>query len=541
MSAFALHTTRHRPARAFEQDGCRVFDFGELMVGAASFTTAADCPVVVEAHYGEHLAEALRTRDYTCGWYRLPKDRIAVAPGAARHTTPGRRAFRYLALRLEPRAAPVAFHDVEAECRHYPVAARGAFRCSDPLLNRAWELSERTTRLCMQQYYEDGVKRDGLLWIGDYRVQFLCNSLLFGDTALARKSLQLIAASVRPDGIVPACAVVGGAHQHDANINYMPNVLGKHSLDTLVILNYVTDFICAVREYLEFSGDPGLLRELWPVLKNQIRFVAGLTAGQPVLPEYGHHVDVHNGTWHSRGVLAFQCLEALRDAAWLAARMDDRETGSQVAEWTARHLAWIAGSLHIPGRPPLLRNEPGEDATGHHVHTHAFLSGYLADPQAFLAAQRLAAGRPESFAPRIGMAQFYHLLALCRAGDMAAALAFIRQVAEYLLQHDSTTCWEIIDPTHADKGGFDSDTVARSYCHGWSAAPAYLFPRFLLGVEPLAPGLRSVRVRPLPGGLEWAEGAVPTPHGDLRVAWKRSASGLDLRVDAPPGVEIVQP
>ena len=43
----------------------------------------------------------------------------------------------------------------------------GTFSCSDALLNDAWAISRRTLKLCMQGFYEDGVKRDGMLIMVD--------------------------------------------------------------------------------------------------------------------------------------------------------------------------------------------------------------------------------------------------------------------------------------------------------------------------------------------------------------------------------------
>jgi hypothetical protein len=267
------------------------------------------------------------------------------------------------------------------------------------------------------------------------------------------------------------------------------------------------------------------------VLEKQIHFIASLTCGRAAPPEFGMHLDSHKGTWQSRGVFAFQVLEALENAASLAGRMNASPLLEAIRGSQGLHRDWIRAHLHFPGQP-LLRNDPGSDETGYHVHTHALLSGYM-DRDAFLKARHMAAGRDGCFDPKIGMAQFWHLLALCRAGDMQTALAFVRRVSEYLIQHDATTCWEIIDPTHADKGGFTSDTVARSNCHGWSAAPAYIFPRFILGVEPLVPDMRSIRVRPLPGDLEWAEGSVPTPHGTINIRWEQTGAGPHVVSDLP--------
>jgi hypothetical protein len=536
MPKFPLTHDAFKPVSSQRVENGWLYDFANLMVGNAHFTIKSTSSGTVNVYYGEHRQEALRTADYTCGWYHLPVDRIPFEAGSNQIRTPGRRAFRFLMIRTDSSHEPIEIDAVFAVSGHYKVPQGGSFACADKDLNHAWELAERTTRLCMQQYYEDGVKRDGLLWIGDYRVQFLCNALLFGDRALARHSLQLIARSARPDGILPACAVVGGAHQHDHNIDYMPNVLGKHSLDTLVILNYVTDYVCAVREYLNFHDDPALLAELWPVITRQIQFITSMTAGQPILPEYVHHVDTHRGTWTSRGVLAFQCLEALRHGLILASAMDDAHQVAGITATVASHEQWIRDTFPIQATP-LLRNEPESELSGTHVHVHALLAGYL-NPDQFHAAWAAAHQRPETFAAKIGMAQFYHLLALFSAGMPDTALHRIREIALYLRNHDAKTCWEIIDTSHADGGGFTSDTVARSYCHGWSAAPTYLFPRYLLGINPLKADWTEMAIEPVDSALAWIEGSVPTPHGRVTVHYRNSKSGLKREISKPSAIKI---
>lgn len=71
--------------------------------------------------------------------------------------------------------------------------------------------------------------------------------------------------------------------------------------------------------------------------------------------------------------------------------------------------------------------------------------------------------------------------------------------------------------------------------HAWGAAPANLLPRFVLGVQPAAPGWSSVNIRPCPGGLKHARGQVPTPKGPINVEWKEEAS-FELSIQLPAGV-----
>ena len=59
----------------------------------------------------------------------------------------------------------------------------------------------------------------------------------------------------------------------------------------------------------------------------------------------------------------------------------------------------------------------------------------------------------------------------------------------------------------------------------------------MLGVTAASPGFRTIAIRPMPCGLAWAKGTVPTPHGDVAVAWSRGKDTLELEVTVPPGSE----
>lgn len=78
--------------------------------------------------------------------------------------------------------------------------------------------------------------------------------------------------------------------------------------------------------------------------------------------------------------------------------------------------------------------------------------------------------------------------------------------------------------------------------HAWGAAPANLFPRYVLGVQPLTPGWARTVIRPNPGDLSNAEGKVPTPRGPITIRWSNGATfrlslvlptGLSARIEVP--------
>lgn len=69
--------------------------------------------------------------------------------------------------------------------------------------------------------------------------------------------------------------------------------------------------------------------------------------------------------------------------------------------------------------------------------------------------------------------------------------------------------------------------------HAWGAAPANVIPRLLVGVEPIEPGFRVVRIRPRIGSLNDLTATVPTIRGPISVSIKRDEAEYRLRCTIP--------
>jgi len=496
-----------------------VLDFGRELVGKVQFAVRAAAPSRLEVRYGEGLPEVFRDHDYSARWYKRPRDFLNVAAGPQALTNHGRRAFRYLRLIVPAGAAPVTLERVDATLQHYPVREDGAFACSDPLLNKIWQLSAYTTKLCMQQWYEDGVKRDGLLWISDYRVEYLCNALLYGDAALARKCLLLMAASQFPDsGAIPAQASRAGVSQHPSNIEYMPGI--PRGVNNWVLVNYDLDYLGGLRDYYRFTGDQALLREVWPAVQKLVPYL--LKLDPPKLSQLSNFItDGRYGEswWGSHGTLEMQFVIGLEDARYLAEVVGDAALRRQCEAYLPRQRARVA-ELYFDKPQGFFLDEPNQPAsTSWHVNAFAALAG-VGDYRQLAAhlEQTTARVRPAA----AGFMLYWTMEAQFRAGLAAAALNDIRKVYGHLLGFGATTTWEKCDLAVGDHP--NENEAAGSRCHGWSAGPAYLLPAHVLGVQPQEPGFAAVRLAPQLGDLAWAAGVVPTPRGLIKLRWERGAA-----------------
>jgi alpha-L-rhamnosidase len=107
----------------------------------------------------------------------------------------------------------------------------------------------------------------------------------------------------------------------------------------------------------------------------------------------------------------------------------------------------------------------------------------------------------------------------------AGAGAFVvRDLARYRpMLEQNQACWE----------GFQ---LVRGYQpnHAWTSYPAYLFQKYILGIQPTSGGFATFDVRPKTGGLTFAEGTVPTVKGLITTRWEKSAEGgFSLSVIVP--------
>ena len=100
-----------------------------------------------------------------------------------------------LALSLRAGARPVRLRAELVET-HQPEdpATAGSFRCSDPGLEKVWEVARDTLRSCRQNLHLDSPRHQEMLaCAGDYHVESLMEQACFGDLRLAAHDLRSVA------------------------------------------------------------------------------------------------------------------------------------------------------------------------------------------------------------------------------------------------------------------------------------------------------------------------------------------------------------
>ena len=230
------------PVGIIKRENSVIIDMGREVAGflELDFNSAKKQEIVFA--YGEHLQDG--------GVRRIIGDRdfsvVYVArSGENKYLNLFRRiAGRYIEIFSE---SPIDFNYVGIRPVNYPVKA-AVKKFSDPLLQKIYDVSVDTLRLCMHEHYEDCPWREQSLYAMDSRNQMLCGYYAFenGNYDYARHNLVLISKGLREDGLLSICSPAG----LDVPIPFFSLI-----------------YIKQVYEYVLYSGDRTVLDEIGYAVK----------------------------------------------------------------------------------------------------------------------------------------------------------------------------------------------------------------------------------------------------------------------------------
>ena len=333
--------------------------------------------------------------------------------------------------------------------------------------------------------------------------------------------MRLIAQGQNEDGSLLATALKNGGHQHPENIPYM-NVHGKF-LYEWTLVNFTSDFINCLAEFELYTADRAMTEELWPVAVRVLHYlnrIPVLDLDQEITGDYITESGTVEG-WHgSRADLAMRIHWAMQEGLALAESHGDQEIAQLCRSYLERHdhaamreafLDPDSGCICDPGEPDV--------CLPMQASAQAVLAGFAQSEDEAAAWLQNALDYPGAFLPKCGFAIYFWLRALFASQATDLALEQMRRYYGLMLRYEATSCWSVCDVELNDVPR--PETHAMSHSHIWSAAPAELLPAWVLGVRPTSPGFATVSITPRLGSLSWAEGVVPTPHGDIAVGFER--------------------
>jgi alpha-L-rhamnosidase len=423
----------------------------------------------------------------------------------------GQSGFRFCLLEAVDPARPVTISEVRGILGIRDIPWRGRFQCDDERLNRIWSTGAWTVQLNMQDYLWDGIKRDRLVWIGDMHPETSTIAAVFGSNDVVTRSLDLTR------DVTPPTEWMNG------------------------ISSYSMWWVLIHEQWYLHYGDHDYLARQKPYLQALLRKLAGFVGADGRERLDGTRFLDWPSSPNPEGVTAgLQALlvMTLESGQRLLAALGDPTTAEICAEAAA------------------LARQVTPDANGSKSGAALLVLAGMLDARQ-TAEDLLKVGGARGVSTFYG---FYVLQALAKAGEIDAALDIISTYWGGMLDRGATSFWEDFDldwlegsgrideplppglkDLHGDFGAYCYENFRHSLCHGWASGPTAWLSQHVLGIQPLEPGCRQVKVAPRLGRLQWAEGAYPTPYGPIAVRHERRPDGtIHTKIEAPPEITILR-
>ena len=436
----------------------------------------------------------------------------------------GNSGFRFVRIDLLDDSAELHLKEVRAISTFRDIPYKGSFRCNDERLNKIWQTGAYTVHLNMQEYLWDGIKRDRLVWVGDLHPEVMTVNTVFGYNEVVPKSLDLI-----------------------RDITPLPEWMNG-------ISSYSIWWLLIHRDWYYYHGDLVYLKEQKPYMTALLRHLISKVDADGVEKLDGNRFldwpSNANPMAINAGLQALM-VQAMKAGNELCTVLGENGLAS---ECQAMMEKMVKAAPKVT--KPLLKSGVAPDAPGSKQAASLLALAGLMKPEE---ANRkyLSVNGPKGFSTFYG---YYMLRAMAAAGDYRGAIDVIRQYWGAMIDLGATTFWEdfnmewlpdasLIDELvpagkkdiHGDYGAYCYKGFRHSLCHGWASGPTSWLSEYVLGVQVVEPGCRTVRIAPHLGDLEWVEGTFPTPYGVITIRHEMGADGqVKSRIDAPAEVKIIQ-
>lgn len=499
-SAFSLSNEPKEKVTCEEKtaDGARLYDFGQETFGRVVLKN----PVgngVISIYYGESPEEAL-DMDYceTLDRIEFTTDEVvdlatnAKSSRQNKYTLDNTKAFRYV---FVVPGEGVNYDDVAMLYEYAPVEYRGTFKCSDPEINKIWDVGAYTMHLTTREFFIDGIKRDRWVWSGDAVQSYLMNYYLFFDSPTVKRTTRLLR----------------GKDPVTAHIN--------------TIMDYTLYWFIGIYDYYLYTGDKEFVKEIYPKMQTLMDYVLSRTnkdgmlegmTGDWVFVDWADFPMSKQGALSFEQVLLCKSLETMKLCADIVGDTSDAKLYGELASdlkgkliptfWDAERKALVHN----------VENGKKSDQVNKFANMFAINFGFF-DEATNDSVMKNVMLNPDVPAITTPYMRFYELESLCDQGMQKRVLQEMKDYWGGMLREGATSFWEKYNPE--DKGTQHLAMYGRPYgkslCHAWGASPIYLLGRYFLGVEPVKPGYEEFSITPNLGGLKWMEGTVPTPDGEI--------------------------
>jgi len=438
--------------------------------------------------------------------------------------------FRYC--EIENYRFPLEIKDLIRETAFYPFNdADSYFHSSDTVLNSVWDISKYTIKATsFTGVYIDG-DRERIPYEGDVLINQLSHYCVAGEYSMARYSHEyLIHRPTWPtEWIMQSVLIAWEDYMYTGNKRSLEQYYDDLKAKTLVALSDEKGFISTrtgkvTPEVLASIHFKGKLRDIvdWPHTG-----ILGLEK------EEGGETDGFVFTDVNTVVNAYH-YRALTLMARIAETLG-KEADQQNFERKAARLKKSFNQILFDKKRGVYMDGIGTEHASLHANMFPLAFGLVEEKNEGSVMEFI---RSRKMACSVYGAQFL-VDAIYDKYDAAYGLELLTSTSERswynMIRVGSTITLEAWDNRYKPN---------QDWNHPWGAAPANLIPRKLMGIEPLEPGFRKLRIKPQPSTLEHAEIKHPTILGDVTASFNNKPNEsflLEVTIPANSSADIYLP
>lgn len=486
-----------------------VLDFGKIVLGTPILSVSgAKGGEIIDAFFDEQIgADFMPAHDFKESSHPAFGFRAICRAGDFEHEFFNYYAFRYAVIKLRNSPSDLKIN-LAVRWTSYPRESRGVFKTSDELLNKIWQASVYTQRLCTIDAFVDTPWREQAQWWGDARVQAWNTFFISGDTRPLKRGIRIISMQKTPNGLTYGHAPTIAHHC------ILPDF-------SLVWIATLWDYYWQTGSNEMFLNHKDTADGIIKYFKSVCDEKTGLPAHDP---RYWLFLDwtkiQKNG---QPALLSLWYLYALDRLAELCAQTG--LDGSEYAREAARmrkaiedNLLDKSDGLICDGILPDGSRSKLKSIQAQVLARMANIGGFDFERAKkeiilpFLRGEKIPESAPSSYWV------VYVLKLMHEEGFDAEVVAFIKKNWAQMAEWGSTF------ENYAGKG---------SRSHAWSAHPAFLLPMALGGIVQKEAGWKDFAVSPKTL-VDSAEIVCPTPRGDIKISWRKNADGsFEKSVSAP--------
>ncbi len=511
--------------KSFDFDGLYtpniLLDFGKIVTARSRITLKGVDGGIAEIGYAERLIDGR----FNIAIEGAFADRYTMKDGEHRFESFTWKSFRYLRIRFRDCFEPVTVRKLEAVISTYPYEDKGGFESNDECLNKIYDISQYTARLCSNEFLMDTPWREQAQWLGDIALATVPAILSsFGDPRLTRKFFMQAGQNQHQTGMV-------------SNVSNIVNHGWRGSIP-----DYSLWWIWGLHLQYMHTGDEELLHRLYPqalrVFDGHLDFLndEGLIEDMPywVFIDWAH--TDRRGVCTAYNAVFYMALEKLKAMAEIRGDQYAVKSVEGVMRKIKENFHRVCYDPDRNCYADAVIHGEFSDLVSEHGNMAAVAAG-LCDEKT--AQQVITTVFDEDNDLKFTEAQPFfftvvqHALRQSDRFDLALKLTKDRYGKRMVDKGYHSVLEEWYENGSWRDGDFSG--FIRTHSHAWSACPADFLIRGLMGLEILEAGCTEVKVTPQKTDFDY-KAVYPAPQGPIVVENKKGT----ISVSVPDGVTLTE-